>query len=59
VNLAVNISTLRKAFGEGIMAELIKVDDGFQLWSETYDPQIGDIFSVQDEIARAVTGALP
>ena len=41
------------------MAELIKVDDGFQLWSETYDPQIGDIFSVQDEIARAVTGALP
>lgn len=41
-----------------IMAELIKVDDGFQLWSETYDPQIGDIFSVQDEIARAVTGAL-
>src|SRR5215469_7863730 len=41
-----------------IMAELIKVDDGFQLWSETYDPQIGDLFSVQDEIARAVTGAL-
>ena len=41
-----------------IMAELIKVDDGFQLWSETYDPQIGDIFSVQDAIARAVTGAL-
>ena len=41
-----------------IMAELIKADDGFQLWSETYDRQIGDIFSVQDEIARAVTGAL-
>jgi DNA-binding winged helix-turn-helix (wHTH) protein len=28
VNLAVNSSTLRKAFGEGIMAELIK-DDAF------------------------------
>ena len=41
-----------------IMTELIKADDGFQLWSETYDRQIGDIFSVQDEIARAVTGAL-
>ena len=41
-----------------IMAELIKAEDGFQLWSETYDRQIGDIFSVQDEIARAVTGAL-
>jgi TolB-like protein/DNA-binding winged helix-turn-helix (wHTH) protein len=41
-----------------IMAELIKADDGFQLWSETYDRQIGDIFSVQDEIALAVAGAL-
>lgn len=41
-----------------IIAELVKADDGFQLWSETYDRQIGDIFSVQDEIARSVTGAL-
>jgi TolB-like protein/DNA-binding winged helix-turn-helix (wHTH) protein/Tfp pilus assembly protein PilF len=41
-----------------IMAELVKADDGFQLWSETYDREIGDIFSVQDEIARAVAGAL-
>jgi TolB-like protein/DNA-binding winged helix-turn-helix (wHTH) protein/Flp pilus assembly protein TadD len=41
-----------------IVAELVKADDGFQLWSETYDRQIGDIFSVQDEIAQAVAGAL-
>src|SRR5215469_15874357 len=41
-----------------IMAELIKADDGFQLWSETYERQIDDAFSVQDEIARAATGAL-
>jgi TolB-like protein/DNA-binding winged helix-turn-helix (wHTH) protein/Tfp pilus assembly protein PilF len=41
-----------------IMAELIEVDDGFQLWSATYDRQINDIFSVQDEIARAAAGAL-
>ena len=41
-----------------IMAELVKADDEFQLWSETYDREIGDIFSVQDEIARAVAGAL-
>jgi TolB-like protein/DNA-binding winged helix-turn-helix (wHTH) protein/Tfp pilus assembly protein PilF len=41
-----------------IMTELVKADDGFQLWSETYDREIGDIFSVQDEIARAVAGAL-
>jgi TolB-like protein len=41
-----------------ITAELSKADDGFQLWSETYDRRIYDIFDVQDEIARAVTAAL-
>jgi TolB-like protein len=41
-----------------ITAELSKADDGFQLWSETYDRQIYDIFDVQDEIARAVTAVL-
>jgi len=41
-----------------IRAELVKTEDGFQLWSETYDRKIDDIFAVQDEIARAATGAL-
>ena len=41
-----------------ITAELIKADDGFQLWSETYDREVSHIFAAQDEIARAVTGAL-
>jgi TolB-like protein/DNA-binding winged helix-turn-helix (wHTH) protein/Tfp pilus assembly protein PilF len=41
-----------------ITAELSKVDDGFQLWSQTYDRRIDDIFAVQDEIARAATQAL-
>ena len=41
-----------------ISAELTKVNDGFQLWSEEYNTEIKDIFAVQDEIARAVTGAL-
>jgi TolB-like protein/DNA-binding winged helix-turn-helix (wHTH) protein len=41
-----------------ITAELIKADDGFQLWSQTYDRQIKDIFAVQDEIALAATEAL-
>ena len=41
-----------------ITAELSKADDGFQLWSQTYDRKIGDIFAVQDEIARAATEAL-
>jgi len=41
-----------------ITADLIKADDGFQLWSQTYDQEINDIFAVQDEIARATTEAL-
>src|SRR5262249_811013 len=41
-----------------ITAELIKADDGFQLWSQSYDGQINDIFAVQDGIARAATEAL-
>ena len=41
-----------------ITAALTKVDDGFQLWSETYDRDVTHIFAAQDEIARAVTDAL-
>jgi TolB-like protein/DNA-binding winged helix-turn-helix (wHTH) protein/Tfp pilus assembly protein PilF len=41
-----------------ITAELTKANDGFQLWSQTYDRQINDILAVQDEIARATTEAL-
>ena len=41
-----------------ISAELTKADDGFQLWSQTYDREMKDIFAVQDEIARATTEAL-
>jgi eukaryotic-like serine/threonine-protein kinase len=41
-----------------ITAELTKVDDGFELWSETYDRKIGDILDVENEIGRAATSAL-
>src|SRR5262249_18125911 len=41
-----------------ITAELVKADDGFQLWSQTYDREINDIFAVQDDIARAATEAM-
>lgn len=37
-----------------ITAQLIKVDDGFHLWSETYDRQLDDVFAIQDEIATAI-----
>jgi len=41
-----------------ITAELIKTDDGFHLWSQTYDREMNDIFAVQDEIAQATTETL-
>ncbi len=41
-----------------ITAQLINVEDGFHLWSETYDRSLDDIFAVQDEIAGAIVEAL-
>ena len=41
-----------------ISAELVKAADGFQLWSGTYDRNLNDVFALQDEIARAITGEL-
>jgi TolB-like protein len=41
-----------------ISVQLVKVADGFQLWSETYDRTLEDIFAVQDDIARTVVGEL-
>jgi TolB-like protein/tetratricopeptide (TPR) repeat protein len=41
-----------------ITAQLIRSDDGFHIWSETYDREMTDIFDIQDEIAESVTGEL-
>jgi len=37
-----------------ITAQLIQVNDGFHLWSETYDRELTDVFAIQDEIANAI-----
>ena len=37
-----------------ITVQLIKIEDGFHLWSETYNRDTSDIFAVQEEIARTV-----
>ena len=41
-----------------ITAQLVSANDGFHLWSETYDRDLTDIFAIQDEIARAIADAL-
>ncbi|HYN09014.1 MAG TPA: protein kinase [Vicinamibacterales bacterium] len=41
-----------------ITVQLVSVDTGYQLWSETYDRQLEDVFAIQDEISRAIVEAL-
>jgi adenylate cyclase len=40
-----------------VNAELTEAATGRHVWSETYDSEIKDVFSVQDDIARRVVGA--
>jgi serine/threonine protein kinase/tetratricopeptide (TPR) repeat protein len=41
-----------------ISAQLVNVADGYQLWSETYNRQMEDVFEIQDEIAGNIAKAL-
>lgn len=41
-----------------VTAQLIKVADGYHLWSERYDRQLEDVFAIQDEIADNIVRAL-
>jgi adenylate cyclase len=41
-----------------ITVQLVRADNGYHLWSETYDRALDDIFKMQDEIAAAVVKAL-
>jgi TolB-like protein len=41
-----------------VTAQLIRVDDGFHLWSNAYDRTMDDVFVIQDDIASNVANAL-
>jgi eukaryotic-like serine/threonine-protein kinase len=41
-----------------ISTQLISVKDGYQLWSESYDRDLADIFAVQEDVARSIVAAL-
>ena len=41
-----------------VTAQLIRADNGYHLWSSSYDRDVKDIFKVQDQIAGAVVEAL-
>jgi TolB-like protein/Flp pilus assembly protein TadD len=41
-----------------VTAQLIRVSDGFHMWSETYDRELVNIFAIQDEITDAIVSEL-
>jgi TolB-like protein len=51
--------SVRKAGNQvRVTAQLIKADDGYHLWSDTFDRELVNIFAIQDEIATAIADAL-
>jgi TolB-like protein/Flp pilus assembly protein TadD len=41
-----------------ITAQLINIEDGYQMWSEKYDRELDNVFAIQDDIALAITKKL-
>jgi TolB-like protein/Tfp pilus assembly protein PilF len=41
-----------------VTAQLVRADNGYHVWSETYDRELNDVFKIQDEIASAVVKSL-
>ncbi|MFQ6004138.1 MAG: tetratricopeptide repeat protein [Woeseia sp.] len=51
-------SVRRSAEKVRITARLVDGDDGSEIWSDTFDRRLADVFSIQESIARKVAGAL-
>ena len=58
VNLILEGSIRKSGNKLRITAQLIKVADGFHLWSEKFDRELEDIFDIQDEISLAILNAI-
>jgi adenylate cyclase len=41
-----------------ILAQLTDVGNGYQLWSRRFEAESGDLFAIQDDIARSIAEAL-
>jgi TolB-like protein/lipopolysaccharide biosynthesis regulator YciM len=41
-----------------ITAQLINANNGYHIWSDTYDRELTDVFAIQDEISRAIVDEL-
>ena len=41
-----------------VTAQLNSVNDGYHMWSETYERELKDVFTVQDEISKSIVNTL-
>ena len=41
-----------------IIAQLVRTEDDFRVWSEKYEGDLSDVFALQERIARAITDKL-
>lgn len=41
-----------------LTVQLINVEDGYHIWSQSFDREIDDLFTIQDEIASEIASAL-
>ena len=41
-----------------VSAQLVDARSGYELWSDSYDRDVADVFQVQEDIARSITAAL-
>ena len=58
VSTLVEGSVRRNGDAVRVTAKLINAASGFQMWSESFDRKLTDIFSIQDDIANAIASAL-
>jgi len=58
VNYVLEGSVRRAGEEVRITAQLIRADNGFHLWSETYDRKLEHVFALQAELAGAIAKAL-
>lgn len=41
-----------------VTAQLVKADDGVNVWADSYDREMTDVFAIQEDIARAIAASL-
>lgn len=57
VHYVISGSLLRDGNHLRVLAELDNTDDGMQIWSQTYDREVEDIFAVEQDVAASIVSS--